>query len=191
MNIDRGRLLKLLALTTSQHDGEALNAIRAVNRLLAEAKVGFPDILVFDDHVKPAPAYHTMDFGVGQGRYSAQDLNGDALRAKQAARDQQYTTTSKEHKGPFEPWDAEVQLDDSIWHDDAAEMASHITDEQQSVNFYCFAVVEPRLAQWIFRQRDATPFHHILYKQICTVGDLTDIQKVVARQTLTRERGNA
>lgn len=40
------KLGKLMALTTSDNDHEALQAVRAANRLLAKAKVRWPDVLL-------------------------------------------------------------------------------------------------------------------------------------------------
>jgi hypothetical protein len=43
--IARDRLIKLLALTTSPHDGEALTALRMAHRLLDAAGMGWEDLL--------------------------------------------------------------------------------------------------------------------------------------------------
>jgi len=44
--LDKTRLVKLVMMTTSNHDGEALNAIRMANSLLAANKLNWSDILL-------------------------------------------------------------------------------------------------------------------------------------------------
>ena len=43
--LDRTRLAKILAMTTSTHDGEALSAIRRANEVLAGEKVSWEEVL--------------------------------------------------------------------------------------------------------------------------------------------------
>lgn len=42
--LDRDKLIKLLGLTGSEHDGEALAALRRVQRMLREADLGWEDL---------------------------------------------------------------------------------------------------------------------------------------------------
>lgn len=51
MPLDRNRFVKVLLLTQSDNDGEALAAIRAANRMLSEAGVGWGG-LISGSHVK-------------------------------------------------------------------------------------------------------------------------------------------
>lgn len=43
--MDRDKLAKLLAMTTSDNDGEALNAVRAANRIVKESGMSWQDVL--------------------------------------------------------------------------------------------------------------------------------------------------
>ena len=43
---ERSKLKKLMALTTSENDGEALNALRAANRILARNDLSWEDLLI-------------------------------------------------------------------------------------------------------------------------------------------------
>lgn len=43
--LDRARLTKLLAMTTSENDGEALNAMRMANKLLTAEKASWEEVL--------------------------------------------------------------------------------------------------------------------------------------------------
>lgn len=51
----RTRLAKLLGMTQSSHDGEALNAIRLANRVLAESKITWTDALAVNRRSPPPP----------------------------------------------------------------------------------------------------------------------------------------
>lgn len=44
--LDRERLAKILALTTSEHDGEALSAIRKANEIIKGEKLTWDEVLV-------------------------------------------------------------------------------------------------------------------------------------------------
>lgn len=44
--LDRERLAKILAMTTSTHDGEALNAIRKANEMIKGEKLTWDEVLV-------------------------------------------------------------------------------------------------------------------------------------------------
>lgn len=44
-DLDLNRFTKLLRMTTSMSDGEALNAIRMANAMLVEHRLGWPDLL--------------------------------------------------------------------------------------------------------------------------------------------------
>jgi hypothetical protein len=55
---DRERLTKLIAMSTSPHDGEALAATRKANALLANAKLTWADILQPENQRAAPPADH-------------------------------------------------------------------------------------------------------------------------------------
>lgn len=43
--LDKNRLIKFMMLTTSDQDGEALNALRRANKMLKEAKINWEELL--------------------------------------------------------------------------------------------------------------------------------------------------
>lgn len=53
MQLNRDRLLKLMGMATSAHDGEALNALRMANRMLTECKLDWSFIIM--ETVVPPP----------------------------------------------------------------------------------------------------------------------------------------
>lgn len=55
MTVDRDRLIKLLNMTESAHDGESLNAIRASNALMRQSKMTWSDLIAVASAPKPAP----------------------------------------------------------------------------------------------------------------------------------------
>jgi hypothetical protein len=57
-NIDFGRLLKILGMTNSNQDGEALAAIRAANKILNEAKTSWAQIVQPGAQASPFAASH-------------------------------------------------------------------------------------------------------------------------------------
>jgi hypothetical protein len=62
--VDKTRLVKLLGMTTSEHDGEALNAMRMANDLIKAAGKTWADVLATDNVVnivlqRPAPKPYT------------------------------------------------------------------------------------------------------------------------------------
>ena len=52
---EKEKLVKLLNLTTSDSDGEALNAIRAANRILKKYDLTFGDVIALPNAQEPAP----------------------------------------------------------------------------------------------------------------------------------------
>lgn len=55
MEIDRDRLSKLMMLTTSDFDGEALSALRMANQMLAKAKLNWDAVLKKDTTTELRP----------------------------------------------------------------------------------------------------------------------------------------
>src|SRR5947207_3749926 len=58
MALDRDRLIKLLNMTQSGHDAEALSAMRLSNALLRQSKTSWTDLLA--DQVQPASILDTL-----------------------------------------------------------------------------------------------------------------------------------
>jgi Protein of unknown function (DUF2786) len=54
---ERAKILKLLALTASSHDGEALAASRIANKLLRRAGETWPNLIVEPTEVDIPPAF--------------------------------------------------------------------------------------------------------------------------------------
>lgn len=54
MTVDRDRLIKLLNMTESAHDGESLNAIRASNALMRKSKMTWADLIEVAPASEPA-----------------------------------------------------------------------------------------------------------------------------------------
>jgi hypothetical protein len=59
VSIDKVRLTKLMRMTESVHDGEALTALRMANALLKAANVNWSDILGSPSTSAPSPDYRT------------------------------------------------------------------------------------------------------------------------------------
>ena len=64
MPIDRAKLIKLLGMTTSQNDGEALNAIRMVNAMLKVNKLDWDSAIAGS---KPQPIHKPPPRPQGRG----------------------------------------------------------------------------------------------------------------------------
>ncbi len=78
--IDRAKLAKVLALTASDHDGEALSAFQAAQRLLANAGMSFLDLMDESDTMSKPSIRRTS---LGETRNRAVELE-QALRKTQA-----------------------------------------------------------------------------------------------------------
>lgn len=74
--LDRARLAKLMGMTTSDQDGEALNALRMANKLIAGAKLSWPEVLGFSSSTRQQP-FEGFSYEAAR-KYSA-DF-GDAMR---------------------------------------------------------------------------------------------------------------
>jgi len=206
MNIDYGKLVKLLRLTQSDNDAEALAAIRAANRELKRVGLEWHNIIV----VTPQ-AYHAQAADMfAQAAESVRAQRGaqwrENVRAAQAARDAQYTnervnneySSGWTHKGPGE----NVYWNDGNMYarseappsDDEVALAqcAVIADESAKTNWYCFACMEPELAQFVFDQREISWIARALFSTICQHGELNDTQLAVLRQRVKNNgRGNA
>jgi len=53
--LDRRRLVKVLGMLGSRHDGEALNAARTAHAMLAQAKIRWEDLLGIQPGEEPEP----------------------------------------------------------------------------------------------------------------------------------------
>ncbi len=63
--LDRGRLSKLMAMTTSDNDNEALAALRLANAMLAREKATWEEVL--------APATRTLSVSIRREPYQAEE----------------------------------------------------------------------------------------------------------------------
>jgi len=217
MNLDYGRFLKVMALTTSDQDGEALAAIRTANRMLADARIEWKDVMML---VPRQPQQQARGFASQQYGSATENAHsswydghdGDDLRAKQDEREAKYTQEPPpEHRGwteygpggqrRWEPPDMGSTRQTHFYYvnpeQTAAEMSADIPDETEQINFYCFAVVEPMVARWLHATRDGGFINKVLYRQVLRNGDLGEIQKAVARSRARdwtveqKARGNA
>jgi hypothetical protein len=213
-NIDFGRLLKILEMTASSHDGEALNAIRMANKILAEAKVSWAQIVANPVTYRTGGNTYTEEVFRGaaenvrrareEARFNA-DFNTDNLRAKQAERDARWkesydhtaSTFGWTEKGPFdagprtysftpgeETPDPQVQIEL-----DAEQLSHTLSDEVEQANMYVFAVVEPELAKYLHDNRDGILLARVMYKTVVQTGDISEQQKQVLRQLMKRSGG--
>src|SRR5215468_7937470 len=177
-NLDYGRFLKILQLTNSDKDGEALAAIRQVNKMLKEAKLEWMNIIQL-----PQPAY-------------AQQSNEEILRATtDALRAQRFRETMKARQAAldelagngdwsnFDPGWTNVYTSsaDARWID-PEEIVADIEREAERSNMYCFAVTEAALASWLFKHRDDGYVTRSLWRRICEHGELTSPQRKVLEQ---------
>lgn len=207
-NLDYGRLLKILSLTASSNDGEALNALRAATKMLVEAKLSWEMLIrpgANPSYTPASPSYteeilrkateQARNRWAGAEAY-ARDFNTDDLRARQAERDMRYKAYEGDQthysesmgwteKGPGDSYRAQVDETNDL-HLDAEEMSNELADEQQRANYYVFAVVEPKLAKFLFDNRSSGFLPRILYRTVCETGDISEAQKVVLRQRIAR-----
>ena len=85
MDLDKDRLAKLLSMTESGHDGEALAAIRKANRLLREHNRSWTDVLGTTAHPAAASASRRM-----QGDERREHARGAGRTAPTYQRTRQY-----------------------------------------------------------------------------------------------------
>ena len=117
----QSRLARLMALTTSSNDGEALNAMRAANALLLKVGATWADVIVVIDGTTPNQmmTYRgvSLEPPVG-GSWSATALF--LLRSKQklpiGAQDRltrlaRRLHSGTQHTGPFTPFHAKQMLE--------------------------------------------------------------------------------
>ncbi len=74
--MDKDRLTKLLMMTTSPNDGEALNAIRMANEILVTAKVTWAELLA------PPRTIRVGGFAMTLEPDDGKDWNDTPLRRK-------------------------------------------------------------------------------------------------------------
>jgi len=186
MNVDYGKLIKLLRLTESTVDAEALAAIRAANKELKRAGVEWMNIIV----IRPeAYAQTAQEIFRGAADSVRAQRFAENLRAKQAERDAAYTNRYDAGNDAWTDYDASyVKLDPML---DAEETAlAHCTmieDEDAKTNWYCFAMREPEPAKFLFDQRDESWIARALFKRICAHGELNDAQLKVLRWRAKRQ----
>ena len=78
MAVDRTRLAKLMGMTTSDHDGEALNALRMANRMLSDAKTTWEQVLQIT--AKSSETFRTPPSKRGAGDTSRYGRRADQRR---------------------------------------------------------------------------------------------------------------
>ena len=76
--INRNRLIKLLGLTGSEHDGEALSAMRKANALMRDANVDWNDLLQPFDQLQVAIAAAEVLFAENEALRAAASQPGAA-----------------------------------------------------------------------------------------------------------------
>src|SRR5713101_6237128 len=76
--VDRSRLVKLLNITESQHDAEALAAIRRSNDLLRRSKTSWVELLLAQISFCRAPPLHVLE-GFRNTRVCAVPIERDTL----------------------------------------------------------------------------------------------------------------
>lgn len=215
-NVDFGLLIKILGLTQSANDAEALAAVRKANDMLKRASMQWGDLFNGAAHVRAAPRFDDMatfqEEILRQATANARSFN-EAMREKQRARDAKYQAeppprstgwTEQEgrwsEKGPFdniytnqhaytqepEPDVDEVQAELKI-EAAAREMVEHLTNEEHQLNLYVFAMSEPDVAQWLFRLREGHVFHRLLFRQVCERGELGQAQLDVCEKMMRRD----
>lgn len=117
----QSRLARLMSLTTSSNDGEALNAVRAANALLLKVGATWADVLVVVDGT---PTNQTIFF---RGAFLEPPVGGSwsatalfLLRSKQklpiGAQDRltrlaRRLHSGTQHTGPFTPFHAKQMLE--------------------------------------------------------------------------------
>lgn len=89
MTLDRGRLAKLMGLTTSVHDGEALNALRMANKMLSDAKLTWSEVI-------GGPTSRAPDFRTPPSKRGAGDTRRYGTRASQRPADDGLRHTGSE-----------------------------------------------------------------------------------------------
>ena len=110
--IDRTRLSKLMNLTTSDSDGEALNALRKANELLTKHKLTWSEILL--------KAGAATDNGFSQRARGSTARGYDPKKEEEVKRQQEWAERAKQQKEQ----QAEAQREhDRKWQDKKAKEA--------------------------------------------------------------------
>jgi len=199
--LDYGLLIKVLGRTTSAHDAEILVAIKKANEMLAKAGLQWRQVIVMLHNSGEA---FERDFNTDALHRAAQAARasrfGDDLRKRQAERDKAYAQNEGQfydgmwsEKGPGDDWPraytkAEPEVDAIDVEDDARVMTESITGEAAQTNWFVFAMVEPRIARWLFDKRESHAFHRILFAQVCEHGELGDNQIQVVQRMMMQGR---
>ena len=196
MNLDYGKLIKMLRLTESSNDGEALAAIRAANRELKRAGMEWMNIIIIRPEAYAAQqadvfAQAAADVRARRGAQWREDV-----RTRQAERDAEFTNrytsdfnTGWTEKGPGDDWPTARVYRESQPSDEEVAIAqlAVISDEEAKTNWYCFAMSEPELAKLLFDQRDESYLARVLFKRVCLNGELNEHQLAVLRLRLKNE----
>lgn len=116
--LDRAKLAKLMAMTTSDQDGEALNALRMANKLIAGAKLSWPEVLGFSSSTRPPGS----TFRDKQHAYEAEQRRGETMgdrdfgfKARADARSREVEETLRRAQENFEK-NREAEASDIAQH---------------------------------------------------------------------------
>jgi hypothetical protein len=191
MALDVERLVKLLAMTTSSHDNEALTAIRKVNAMLSEHGLTWSDFVRLHTPYYQEPAVHYHAHTDTPYRYERpqrygfypEEVEAEARRERerqagarqraerekrQAERDR-YAVKGDELAASDGPtandWAGQDELDETHWRHG---MVEHGFPAPAIVNFEIFAERHPDVAQWLWQHRDDDTLTKLSWKGAIT-----------------------
>jgi hypothetical protein len=201
--IDWGLFIKIMSRTQSNQDGEVLIAIHKANDMLKKAGLQWHQVV--NGTMSNGNAYNAEEIfrqatqRAREAREYASDFSTDALRAKHAARDAEFSAKHESGdtnygwttKGPFDDVHVYTKAPEPEPPDDAVEDAARqqtesINGERAQTNWFVFAMTEPAVAEWLFRLREGHAFHRILFAQVLRRGELSEDQIEVCQRMMKR-----
>lgn len=184
MSLDVDRLVKVLAMTTSDHDGEALAAIRKANAILKEQGLTWAEFVRQHTPYYQNPGRNPFSSSMSEGfatrgtyqqyerpqRYGFYDEEAEAMarargeqqrqqrEARQAERDKyaaDFTPPGRDR--PFaDDWD--TIWDEAKAQDDwvrlRTDMAQSGVEPSAILNFGLFRAKHPDVGDWLWKHRD-------------------------------------
>ena len=93
--MDIEKLIKVLGMTTSVHDGEALAALRTAQRMMAAAKVGWADLLKATYTVEPVVNPYQQPSQ--QGDFAHSDMFAKMYEKMRAQQSKSYKATEDQY----------------------------------------------------------------------------------------------
>lgn len=116
--LDRVKLLKILNLTTSDNDGEALNAIRAANRMLKQAMMPWDRVLhPPKEQPKPRQERPFSHPGFSHTRKTYEDFEREFRERHNRNKERE----AAQRRGAFDeapPWQGDMRFNRGINYDD-------------------------------------------------------------------------